>query len=353
MKYILRYMKPLAGRIMGGMSIKLFGTVMDLLIPYILAHIIDQVTPRHDVKLVLLWGGIMIVCSFLAWLGNVLANRVAAGVARDCTRSVRHDLFDHIVHMQSRDIDRLTIPSLISRMTTDTFYIYRIVGITQRLGVRAPIMLLGGILITLTMDWVLSLVLIAMLPLMCVLVYLISRKGVPLYAALQRRVDDLVRVVRENASGVRIIKALGKTEHEKERFAQVNTSVAQQETHASVIMAINNPTMQFILNAGLVLVILAGAQRVNSGLTEPGKIVAFLSYFTIILNAMLSITRFLTMYSKALASAHRLQEVLDTELEGSTQPAEPSAPTCMMCPSPSRRGRRWAFWAPRARARAR
>ena len=82
MKYILRYMKPLAGRIMGGMSIKLFGTVMDLLIPYILAHIIDQVTPRHDVKLVLLWGGIMIVCSFLAWLGNVLANRVAAGVAR-------------------------------------------------------------------------------------------------------------------------------------------------------------------------------------------------------------------------------------------------------------------------------
>ena len=326
MKYILRYMKPLAGRIMGGMSIKLFGTVMDLLIPYILAHIIDQVTPRHDVKLVLLWGGIMIVCSFLAWLGNVLANRVAAGVARDRTRSVRHDLFDHIVHMQSRDIDRLTIPSLISRMTTDTFYIYRIVGITQRLGVRAPIMLLGGILITLTMDWVLSLVLIAMLPLMCVLVYLISRKGVPLYAALQRRVDELVRVVRENASGVRIIKALGKTEHEKERFAQVNTSVAQQETHASVIMAINNPTMQFILNAGLVLVILAGAQRVNSGLTEPGKIVAFLSYFTIILNAMLSITRFLTMYSKALASAHRLQEVLDTELEGSTQPAEPAEP---------------------------
>ena len=114
-------------------------------------------------------------------------------------------------------------------------------GITQRLGVRAPIMLLGGILITLTMDWVLSLVLIAMLPLMCVLVYLISRKGVPLYAALQRRVDDLVRVVRENASGVRIIKALGKTEHEKERFAQVNASVAQQETHASVIMASITP----------------------------------------------------------------------------------------------------------------
>ncbi len=326
MKYILRYMKPLAGRIAAGMSIKFLGTIMDLLIPYILAYIIDRVTPEHNVHRVLIWGGIMMLCALLAWLGNGLANRMAAGVARDCTRAVRHDLFDHIVHMQSRDMDRLTIPSLISRMTTDTFYIYRIVGITQRMGVRAPIMLIGGICITLTLDPVLSLVLIAMLPLMCALVYLISSRGVPLYAALQQRVDDLVRVVRENASGVRIIKALDKTEHEKERFAKVNASVARQETHASMIMSINNPTMQFILNAGLVLVILVGARRVNSGLTQAGKIVAFLSYFTIILNAMLAITRFLTMYSKALASAHRLQEVLDTPIEGSTQPAQAADP---------------------------
>lgn len=322
MKYILRYMKPLAGRIAVGMSIKFGGTIMDLLIPYILAHIIDEVTPQKSISKVAIWGGIMILCSLLAWLGNVLANRAAAAVARDCTRAVRHDLFEHIVHMQSRDIDRITVPSLISRMTTDTFYIYRIVGITQRLGVRAPIMLIGGICITLTLDPVLSLVLIAILPVMCAIVYFISRKGVPLYAALQQRVDELVRVVRENASGVRIIKALSKTEHEKQRFHKVNAAVAQQETHASVIMSLNNPSMQFLLNAGLVLVILVGARRVNSGLTQPGKIVAFMSYFTIILNAMLSITRFLTMLSKSLASAHRLQEVMDTEPEGNALPAQ-------------------------------
>ncbi len=314
-------MKPLVKRFTFGMSIKFLGTLIDLLIPWILAHIIDVITPQGRVSLMALWGGMMILCSALAWCMNILANRTAAGVARDATRAIRHDLFDHIVHMKSSEIDRITIPSLISRMTTDTFYVYRIIGITQRMGVRAPIMLIGGILITLTLDPVLALILIAMLPFMGALVYFISRKGVPLYETLQRRVDELVRVVRENASGVRIIKALGKTEHEKERFDGISTGVARQETKASVIMAINNPVTQFLLNLGLVLVIVVGAQRVNSGLTQPGKIVAFMSYFTTILQALLSITRFLTMYSKAVASANRIEEVMLTEREGTSLPS--------------------------------
>lgn len=297
------------------MSIKLLGTVMDLLIPSILAYIIDTVTPLGEVNRVLIWGLTMVLCSGLALLFNVLANRTAASVSRDCTRTLRHDLFDHIVHMHSRDIDKITIPSLISRMTTDTFYIYRTLGMTQRMGVRAPIMLIGGICITLTLDPVLSLILIAILPFMAGIVVFISRKGVPLYENLQKRVDNLVRVVRENASGIRIIKALSKSEDEKQRFHEISRGVAQQETHASAIMAINNPTMQFLLNAGLVLVVLFGARRVNSGLTQAGKIVAFLSYFTIILQAMLSITRFLTMFSKALASANRIEEVMETPIE--------------------------------------
>lgn len=319
-------MKPLVKRFTFGMSIKFLGTLIDLLIPWILAHIIDVITPQGRVSLMALWGGMMILCSALAWCMNILANRTAAGVARDATRAIRHDLFDHIVHMKSSEIDRITIPSLISRMTTDTFYVYRVIGMTQRMGVRAPIMLVGGICITLTLDPVLSLILIAMLPFMATLVFFISRKGVPLYENLQRRVDELVRVVRENASGVRIIKALGKTEHEKQRFDEISTGVAQQETHASMIMAINNPVTQFMLNLGLVLVIIVGAQRVNSGLTQPGKIVAFLSYFTTILQSLLAITRFLTMYSKSLASANRIEEVMNTELEGASLPAGKSAP---------------------------
>lgn len=325
MHFILRYIKPLAGRVASSMAIKFGGTLIDLLLPSILAHIIDDITPIGDIGKVVLWGGIMLLCAIGAWAMNILANRTAAGVARDATRAIRHDLFDHIVHMRSSDIDRITIPSLISRMTTDTFYIYRLIGMTQRMGVRAPIMVIGGIIITLSLDPVLSLILIAVLPFMTALVFFISRKGVPLYAALQEKVDELVRVVRENASGVRIIKALGKSEHEKERFNRVSAAVAQQETRASMVMAVNSPTMQFLLNAGLVLVILAGARRVNSGLTQPGTIMAFMSYFTIILQSMLAITRFLTIASKSLASANRIVEVMDTALESAPLPAEKAA----------------------------
>ena len=125
----------------------------------------------------------------------------------------------------------------------------------------------------------------------------IGRICVDLYETLQKNVDTLVRIVRENMTGIRIIKALSKTEDEKKRFAKVNEAVASSETKAASVMAVNSPTMQFLLNMGLVLVVAVGARRVDAGVTGAGNIIAFLSYFTIILNAMLSITRFLTMYS--------------------------------------------------------
>ena len=171
-----------------------------------------------------------------------------------------------------------------------------------------------------TRDAALSALLVALLPFMALIVWFISRKGVPLYTEQQKNVDHLTRVVRENLTGVRIIKALSKTPDEKRRFGQINEALAASETKAASVMAVNGPTMQFLLNMGLVLVVVVGARRVHFGLTGPGNIIAFISYFTIILNAMLTITRILTMYSKALASARRIEEVLDGQEE--TAPAQ-------------------------------
>ena len=303
-------MKPYARRILGGTSVKFVGTILDLFIPWILAYIIDTITLQNDKNQVLFWGSAMVLCSMLAWAANILANRVAAGVARDATRTLRHDLFEKITRLSGSEIDRLTIPSLISRMTTDSYNVYRVIGMSQRIGIRAPILLLGGILMTLLLDPVLALILIAMLPFMAVLVMYISKKGIPLYNHLQQTVDHLVRVVRENATGIRIIRALSKSGDEKKRFRAVNDEVAQSEMKASMVMAVNGPIMQLLLNMGLVIVVVAGASRVNAGLTNVGKIIAFLNYFTIILNAMLTITRILTMASKAIASSDRIAAVI-------------------------------------------
>ena len=316
-------------RIAGGTTVKFFGTILDLLIPWILAYIIDTISVQNDKNLVLLWGGLMLLASMLAWVANVLANRVAARVARDATRTLRHDLFAKITRLTGGEIDRITIPSLISRMTTDSYNVYRVIGMSQRIGIRAPILLLGGILMTLLLDPVLALILIAMLPFMAVLVIYISRKGVPLYNLLQTSVDKLVRVVRENATGIRIIRALTKSGDEKKRFRDVNDEVAQNAMKASMVMAVNGPIMQFLLNMGLVLVVIAGAARVNLGLSNIGKIVAFLNYFTIILTAMLTLTRILTMASQALASAKRISDVIGSREEetgqslGEPDPAKP------------------------------
>ena len=322
MHLIFRYVRPYLKRMSLGLLIKFTGTIMDLFLPYILAHIIDEIVPLKDMGLVLKWGLVMLGCSVLAILGNVIANRMAAWVARETTRRLRHDLFRKISYLSNRQIDGFTVPSLISRMTTDTYNIHRMVGMMQRIGIRAPILVVGGVIVTITLEPVLALVLTCMLPIILCIVFFVSKRSIPLFDRLQKSVDKMVRVVRENASGVRVIKALSRSEGEKVRFEEVNRQVMTDENRANMVMAASKPAMNLTLNLGLVLVILVGAYRVNAGLCGPGAITAFLTYFTIILNAMMSITRVLTMWSKALALADRIQQVLETGDELTVQQSE-------------------------------
>ncbi|HIX78130.1 MAG TPA: ABC transporter ATP-binding protein/permease [Candidatus Fusicatenibacter merdavium] len=311
MKKVFYYLRPHVPRMILGVTIKFTGTIMDLFLPWILSYLIDVIVPKENMAEILLYGFLMLVCSVVAWAGNVIANRMASGVARDTTESLRHDLFRRISYLSCRQTDSFTIASLESRLTSDTYNIHQMIGMMQRLGIRAPILLLGGIAMTMFMEPVLTLVLLAVLPFVAVTVFYISKKGIPLYTQLQQAVDRMTRVVRENASGIRVIKALSKTEYEKERFKAANRNIVEKETKANVTMAASNPLMNLFLNTGLTLVVVAGAFRVYGGKTQTGTILAFLTYFTIILNAMLSINRMFMLFSKGSASAKRISEVLD------------------------------------------
>ena len=309
---ISKYVRPYFGQMGYGFVIKFIGTVMDLCIPYILAHIIDEVIPKRDRGLVLWWGAGMILCSVLAVTFNIIANRKASLVASRVTKTLRHDLFEKIMYLSNRNMDAFTKPSLISRMTSDTYDIQQTVARIQRLGVRAPILLIGGIFVTFTLDWAMAMVLVALLPLLAALSVFVSKKGIPIYAKLQENVDHMVRAVREDIAGVRVIKALSKTEYEKEKFRTVNSAVVEREKKAGMVMAVMNPSLNIFLNLGLVCVILVGAYRVNAGVSEVGKILAFTTYFTLILNAMMSISKMFSMISKSIASGGRIWRVLDT-----------------------------------------
>ena len=313
MKTVLKYLRPFWGRMCLGLGIKVVGTIMDLILPYILAHIIDEVVPTKELKPVLFWGALMVLCAIIGVTGNIVANRMAARVARNTSEQLRHDLFSRIMHLSCRQIDKLTIPSLESRLTSDTYNVHHMIGMIQRMGVRAPILLIGGIAVSATLEPMLTLVLVAVLPFITVIVLGISRRGIPLYTKLQQNVDRLVRVVRENAQGVRVIKALSKTDYERRHFDTVNRDVVAAEKKAGITMAASNPLMNFFLNTGLTCVIVVGAFRVDHGLTEPGSIIAFMSFFTLISNAMLAVTRIFVMLSKGTASANRIAEVLEIE----------------------------------------
>lgn len=324
-RYVLQYLRPHVPRMILGFLFKFTGTIVELALPMILSFMIDDVVPTGSKAGIYAWGGVMLVCSVIALLGNIIANRMAARVARNTTETLRSELFTRISYLSSRQVDSFTIPSLESRLTSDTYNIHQMIGMLQRLGVRAPILLIGGILITVSLEPVMTLVLVSVLPLIAIVVYAVSRWGIPLYTALQESIDRMTRVVRENAQGIRVVKALTKEKSEKERYDRANSDLTKREMKASLTMAITNPLMNLFMNLGLVAVIIVGAYRVNGGYSEPGIILAFMTYFTLISNAMLSITRMFTMISRGTASASRIAEVLDAPQDMTVEDAPAGA----------------------------
>lgn len=310
-KVIFHYLRPYYARMALGFVIKFFGTIMDLFLPWILAYIIDSVIPSGNIRMIYLYGGAMVLCAVGAFVMNVVANRMASAVSRDTTRTIRHDLFARIMRLSAAQTDAVTKPSLISRLTTDTYNINNMLGRVQRLGVRAPILTIGGIIVTLTLDPVLTLILIATLPFIVMITIRVSGASIPMYHRVQEASDRLVRLLREDAAGIRVIKALSKTDAERRRFDAVSREVISSEKKASGMMARVGPSTSLILNSAQVAVIAAGALRVAMGRCEVGRILAFMTYFTIILNAVVNISKMFVVFSRAAASADRVMAIID------------------------------------------
>ena len=310
MKKIYPYIRPYAGFICLTLLIKTAGAMAELMIPYLMESILAQGAEAGNTRLVFFYGGMMLLSAFGCLALNITANRMSARSSGQITLALRHDLFEKLTSLSTRQIDELTVSSAESRLTSDTYNINQLLARLQRVGVRAPILLVGGIGMMLTMDAGLALILISLLPLIGLIVYFVTKTSIPLYTRQQTVLDRVVRTVQENITGIRVIKALSKTEHEKERFNRVNGELCAIDRKAGSVTALTNPASSLVLNLGLTLVVLIGGYRVNAGLSHSATLVAFLQFFTMILNAMLGITRIFVMWSKGEASALRVAEVL-------------------------------------------
>ena len=315
MRFIFSYLKKYAWTVVLVVVIKFLGTFGELMLPYILEHLIDEVVPERQMAPVIAWGIGMLVLAVLVRQFNVKANRMAVKVAKSSIYEIRRDLFRKSINLSGKQFDEFGLPSLTSRMTSDSYNVQNFIQSIQAMGVRAPIMLFGGIIITLTMDPGLAAILCIMAPILIVVVVFVSFKGIPLYEKVQRNVDDIVRVMRENITGIRVVKSLSKEDYEMRRFDGANTNMAKNDRKAGTVMALPGPIMTLFLNCGLTIVVIIGARRVNSGVIEPGVILAFLTYFNMILMGVMGLNRIFMLMSKANASAKRIEAVVNSVKE--------------------------------------
>ncbi len=293
------------------LAIKLGGAVAELYVPYFMERILREGTMPRQQERIFIYGALMVFCAGLCLLMNIVANRMSANSSGKIIRKLRYDLFEKLNSLSARQMDKLTVPSAESRLTSDTYRVNEFLARGQRLGIRAPSLLVGGVIMMLTMDARLALVPLALLPIIAVSVWLITKNSIPLYTREQSVLDEVVGVVQENVTGVRVIRALSKAAYERERFNKVNDTLTRIDTTAGSITALNNPIASLVMNLGLTAVVAVGAYLVSAGRTQPSVIVAFLQYFVMILNAMLGVTRIFIMGSRFVASAQRVADVLD------------------------------------------
>ena len=248
---ITQYLKPNAVRMAFGFVIKVIGTIAELLLPLLLGYMLDdgENAPVRDVPSLLLFGGGMLALALVALYGNIIANRLASRVARDATLKVRGDLFAKTLSLSARQIDSCTLPTLVSRLSTDTYNLHNMLGMMQRLGVRVPIMLIGGLAFAFMLEPILTLILVAVLPVMLVVVLFIAGRGIRLYEALQRSNDAMVRKIRDDYAGIRVVKALSRTEYESASFHAVAGRVASDEMRAGIWTGASNPCLLYTSDA--------------------------------------------------------------------------------------------------------
>lgn len=313
MKMILRYISRYKWLICLTAVIKLLATMCELSLPYILEYIVDDIAPAGQFSQVILFGILMFLVSVFTRIISVIANNMAISNAHNISFDIRQDLFEKTENLSGAQFDHFALPSLISRMSSDSYNVQTGVQQLQSLCIRSPIMLLGGIIMMMIMDFALSRILLILLPFLILIVIIIGCKGIPMYTAVQSKLDQIVRIMRENITGIRVVKALSKENFERDRFASANDAMTQTDVKANTVMSLPQPILQLLLNMGLVLTVVYGGQRVNSGSTQPGVLLAFLTYFNMITMGILGLSRIFVTLSKANASGNRIDAVLQTD----------------------------------------
>ncbi|MGI5242494.1 ABC transporter ATP-binding protein [Dactylosporangium sp. CA-139066] len=316
------YLRPYRGPITLVVVLQLVQTLATLYLPTLNADIIDNGVIAGDTGYILRIGGFMLAVTLVQIVCSAAAVYFGARTAMALGRDVRAGLFDKVQQLSAREVGGFGAPSLITRTTNDIQQVQMLVLMTFTLMVSAPIMCVGGIILALNQDVQLSWLLLVVTPVLIGLIALIVTRMRPLFRLMQVRIDLVNRVIREQITGIRVIRAFVRDEHERARFADTNADLREVSLAVGRLMSLMFPSVMLIVNASSIAVLWFGAQRIDSGGMQVGALTAFLSYLMQILMSVMMATFMFVMIPRAEVCAERIQEVLGTD-SSVVPPAEP------------------------------
>ncbi|WP_449402775.1 ABC transporter ATP-binding protein [Exiguobacterium artemiae] len=288
-------------------------SMSDLYLPTLMADIIDKGVVTGDTAYIWKIGAVMLGITGLGALAAIAASYYSSKAAMGLGRDIRRKVFNHVERFTLQEFDRVGTASLITRTTNDITQVQQVVIMMLRMVVSAPIMFVGGLIMAVSKDAKLSLVIVAAMPVLVVSILLILWKGVPLFGQVQKRLDRLNLVLRENLTGIRVIRAFNRESQEKVRLTKANADLTDVSIKVNKIMAFLMPVMMLVMNLTVVGVIWFGGIRINNGGMQIGDLMAFIQYVMQIMFALVMASVMFVMIPRAAVSAKRINEVLEME----------------------------------------
>ena len=313
MKYLLPYMKKYGKESILAPLFKMLEAMFDLLVPLVVAQIIDVGIQTGNAGYILGRFGILIAMALIGLLCSFTAQYFAARAAIGTATGLRHQLMEHIQKLSFTELDTIGVSTLITRMTADVNQVQNGVNMFLRLFLRSPFIVIGAMIMAFTIDWGAASIFVIAIPVLAVIVFGVMKLTSPMYKNVQQKLDAVTSATRENLTGVRVVRAFGREEAEAERFAKANGELNAAQLKVGRFAALMNPLTYVVVNLGLIAILYVGADKVNNSTLLSGDVVALINYMSQILVELVKLANLIVLLTRAIASMGRVAAVLDTE----------------------------------------
>lgn len=309
-----RYLTAFKKEVIIGQTAKFIEAVFEVLVPLIMANIIDKgINGGEGKPYIYKMGGLLVLLGILGLCFALICQYLASKASQGVGTVMRNDMFRHINSLSHAELDRIGTPSLITRLTNDINQVQTAVAMYIRLVVRAPFIVIGSAIMAISVDRKLSLVFLVVIPLVVLILYLVMSRSIKYYKVIQKKLDRISLVTREGLSGVRVIRAFSRQDTEQHRFDEANDEYLRISLNVGKLSALLNPLTYAVLNLAIAAIVWFGGFRVQIGGLTQGEVIAFVNYMTQISLALVVVANLVVLFTKAAASASRINEILDIE----------------------------------------